>query len=145
MKALIQRVSSASVAVDGETIASIDSGLLVFLGVEKNDSEEKAKQIAHKISLYRVFSDETGRMSLNLQQVSASLLIVSQFTLAASTNKGLRPDFSGAEAPEKAKKLYQCFVNECKAKGIETSCGRFSAMMEVKLVNDGPVTFLLNA
>lgn len=143
MKALIQRVSSASVDVGGETIASIHTGLLVFLGVEKNDDEGKAQQLAHKVSHYRAFSDEAGRMALDLQQVGGSLLIVSQFTLAALTTQGLRPDFSGAAQAAQAEPLYQHFVDQCQATGIATSCGRFAAMMQVTLVNDGSVTFLL--
>ena len=145
MKALIQRVSSASVSVNQQTVGAIDTGLLVLLGVELHDSPEQLKKLADKVLKYRVFSDENGKMNLNVQQVGGALLVVSQFTLAADTNSGLRPSFSTAAAPEQALQLYQQFVSYCRSTGIEVATGQFGADMQVALVNNGPVTFLLQA
>ncbi|MCA1931168.1 D-aminoacyl-tRNA deacylase [Rheinheimera sp.] len=145
MKALIQRVSSASVTVDQQVVGAIETGLLVLLGVEKDDSELQLKKLADKVLKYRVFSDEQGKMNLNVQQVAGALLVVSQFTLAADTNSGLRPSFSTAAHPEIAQKLYQDFVLYCRNQGIEVATGQFGADMQVALVNNGPVTFLLNS
>lgn len=143
MIALIQRVSQAHVDVHGERVGKIDKGLLVLLGVEKEDSREKADKLAEKVLNYRVFSDENDKMNLNVQQAGGELLIVSQFTLAADTQKGLRPSFSKGAAPELANALYEYFVQKCGEK-IGVSTGRFAADMQVSLVNDGPVTFWLN-
>lgn len=143
MKALIQRVSSASVRVDGNEVSRIDAGLLVLLGVEQDDSELTAALLADKVCKYRLFSDDVGKMNLNVQQVKGQLLVVSQFTLAADTNSGLRPSFSSAAVPEQAKRLYQHFVHRCQEHQLKVSTGRFAADMQVELVNDGPVTFLL--
>ena len=143
MIALIQRVSRASVAVDNQTIGAIDKGLLVLLGVEREDNREKMEKLATKVMSYRVFSDENGKMNLNLTQAGGSLLVVSQFTLAADTERGLRPSFSGACTPEQALGLYEEFVAFCRAKGVTTETGQFAADMKVELVNDGPVTFHL--
>ncbi|MEN8617964.1 D-aminoacyl-tRNA deacylase [Shewanella baltica] len=143
MIALIQRVSSASVVVDNQTIGAIDKGLLVLLGVEQEDTREKMEKLATKVMSYRVFSDENGKMNLNLEQVGGSLLVVSQFTLAADTGRGLRPSFSGAGTPDQALALYEEFVAFCRAKGVTTETGQFGADMQVSLVNDGPVTFNL--
>lgn len=143
MIALIQRVSRASVVVDNQTIGAIDKGLLVLLGVEREDNREKMEKLATKVMSYRVFSDENGKMNLNLTQVGGSLLVVSQFTLAADTKRGLRPSFSGAGMPEQALGLYEEFVAFCRAKGVTTETGQFAADMKVELVNDGPVTFHL--
>ncbi|MCS6101539.1 D-aminoacyl-tRNA deacylase [Shewanella baltica] len=143
MIALIQRVSSASVVVDNQTIGAIDKGLLVLLGVEQQDTREKMEKLATKVMSYRVFSDENGKMNLNLEQVGGSLLVVSQFTLAADTGRGLRPSFSGAGTPDQALALYEEFVAFCRAKGVTTETGQFGADMQVSLVNDGPVTFNL--
>ena len=145
MKALIQRVSSASVAVAGEQIAQIEQGLLVLLGVEQADTELTAALLADKVCKYRVFSDENGKMNLNVQQVKGQLLVVSQFTLAADTNTGLRPSFSQAAAPEQAQRLYQHFIERCEEHNLMVACGRFAADMQVALVNDGPVTFVLES
>jgi D-tyrosyl-tRNA(Tyr) deacylase len=141
--ALIQRVSRASVVVDNQTIGAIDKGLLVLLGVEQQDTREKMEKLATKVMSYRVFSDENGKMNLNLEQVGGSLLVVSQFTLAADTGRGLRPSFSGAGTPDQALALYEEFVAFCRAKGVTTETGQFGADMQVSLVNDGPVTFNL--
>ncbi|MDR2224396.1 MULTISPECIES: D-aminoacyl-tRNA deacylase [Providencia] len=143
MIALIQRVTHASVVVDEKTVGQIDSGLLVLLGVEKDDDEQKAKRLCEKVLGYRIFSDEQGKMNLNVQQAGGSLLVVSQFTLAADTKKGMRPSFSGGAEPEKADKLYQYFVEQSRQQGITTQTGQFAADMQVSLTNDGPVTFWL--
>ena len=143
MIALIQRVSEAKVVVDGATIGEIDRGLLVLLGVEREDNIEKMQKLATKVMSYRVFSDENGKMNLNLEQAGGSLLVVSQFTLAADTGRGLRPSFSGAGTPDQARELYEAFIDFCKSKGVNTQTGEFAADMKVSLVNDGPVTFNL--
>lgn len=144
MIALIQRVSEASVTVDGQVIGTIGKGLVVLLGVEKQDDDKKAQRLCEKVLGYRVFSDEAGKMNLNLTQAEGELLVISQFTLAADTNKGMRPSFNGA-APVEAERLYQLFVSSCRASGVRTETGKFAAHMQVSLVNDGPVTFWLQA
>ncbi|GAA0505194.1 D-aminoacyl-tRNA deacylase [Tatumella terrea] len=143
MIALIQRVTQASVTVGEKTVGRIGAGLLVLLAVEKEDDEKKAQRLAERVLGYRVFSDEQGKMNLNLQQAEGSLLVVSQFTLAADTGKGMRPSFSGGAAPEKAQALYQYFSECCRQQGVTTENGQFAADMQVSLVNDGPVTFWL--
>lgn len=147
MKALIQRVKQASVTVDGKVIGEIAQGLLVLLGVGKNDSEESADKLLHKLLHYRVFADENDKMNLNVQQVQGQLLIVSQFTIMADTQKGLRPSFSSAAAPADAERLYQYFLQAAKAQHGEAriASGQFAADMQVALINDGPVTFMLEA
>ncbi|MCT8988567.1 D-aminoacyl-tRNA deacylase [Shewanella phaeophyticola] len=143
MIALIQRVKRASVTVDDEVVGKIDHGLLVLLGVEREDNAEKLAKLATKVMSYRVFSDDNGKMNLNLSQVGGKLLVVSQFTLAADTAKGLRPSFSCAATPEQAKQLYLDFVAFCRQQGVETETGLFGADMQVELINDGSVTFNL--
>ncbi|WKV49110.1 D-aminoacyl-tRNA deacylase [Dickeya fangzhongdai] len=143
MIALIQRVSGASVTVDGAVIGEIDHGLLVLLGIEQGDDEQKAARLCEKVIGYRIFSDDNGKMNLNVQQAGGSLLVVSQFTLAADTQKGMRPSFSRGAAPAEADRLYQYFVGQCRERGLTTETGRFAADMKVSLVNDGPVTFWL--
>ncbi|GLS84963.1 D-aminoacyl-tRNA deacylase [Paraferrimonas haliotis] len=145
MIALIQRVSEASVMVDGQVIGEIDKGLLVLLGVEKHDDQTNLTKLVHKVLHYRIFEDDAGKMNLNLQQISGKLLVVSQFTLAADTRKGLRPSFSSAAQPEQAMQAYQDFVELCRLQGVEVATGEFGADMKVSLVNDGPVTFQLTA
>ncbi len=147
MKGLIQRVTEASVTVDGEKIASIGNGLLLLLGVERNDGPAEAEALLHKIVRYRVFSDENGRMNRSLQDCGGSLLIVPQFTLAADTGSGTRPGFSGAAAPDHARELVAVFVEKAEAAlgDDRVGQGEFGADMKVALVNDGPVTFLLSA
>ncbi len=145
MKALIQRVSEASIKVDGKVISAIDHGLLVLLGVEKNDDSSAVDKLLHKVSNYRIFSDSEDKMNLNVQQVGGSLLIVSQFTLAAETNKGLRPGFSTAASPLLAEALYEEFVAKAQQKNITVGTGQFGADMKVALINDGPVTFWLSS
>lgn len=143
MIGLIQRVKHAKVTVADETTGEINQGLLVLLGVEREDDIDKMQKLATKISKYRVFSDENGKMNLNISQVGGQLLVVSQFTLAADTGKGLRPSFSGAATPEQANTLYEAFVAYCVELGLDTQTGRFGADMQVSLINDGPVTFSL--
>lgn len=143
MIALIQRVTSARVQVENQIIGKIDRGILILLGVESDDDEEKAKRLAARVLNYRIFSDQDGKMNLNVAQVSGSVLVVSQFTLVADTQKGTRPSFSKGASPEKAEKLYHFFVDCCKQTGIKTETGQFAADMQVALVNDGPVTFSL--
>lgn len=143
MKALIQRVSEASVAVDGEIIGAIKQGLLVFLGVEKGDDEEKVARLMARISAYRVFADADGKMNCSVTDINASVLLVSQFTLAADTKKGRRPGFSTAAEPALAERLYDQASDFFKQNNINIATGKFAADMQVSLTNDGPVTFLL--
>lgn len=145
MKALIQRVTSANVKVDGAITGEIGKGLLVFLAVEKNDTEASIEKLVHKLVHYRIFSDDENKMNLNIQDTKGDILIVSQFTLAASTEKGLRPSFSDAASPEKAFKYYNYFVDKIRSASIPVSTGIFGKDMKVELINDGPVTFLLNS
>ncbi|KMQ73551.1 D-aminoacyl-tRNA deacylase [Marinobacter subterrani] len=145
MKGLIQRVSEASVTVQGERIAAIGSGLLLLLGVENGDSEAEAKELCRKILTYRVFPDEAGRMNRSLESIGGELLVVPQFTLTADTSSGTRPGFSHAAKPEEANHLIGLFVAQARA-GLgdeKVGEGRFGTHMRVGLVNDGPVTFLL--
>ena len=140
MKALIQRVKSASVSIDGEIVSSIGQGYLILLGVKKGDDAEDARLLAEKISKLRVFSDENGKMNRSVTDIGGSILVVSQFTLCANYAHGNRPDFLNAEAPDAANALYLHFVSLLRDMGIPTETGRFGADMQVALVNDGPVT-----
>ena len=142
MIALIQRVKQASVTVNNQVIGQINHGLLVLLGVEQEDNEQKAIRLCEKVLGYRIFSDNEGKMNLNVSQTNGELLVVSQFTLAADTQKGMRPSFTKGAKPVEANKLYQFFVEQCK-KQINTQTGQFAADMQVSLINDGPVTFWL--
>ncbi|GAB2998809.1 D-aminoacyl-tRNA deacylase [Psychrosphaera aestuarii] len=144
MIGLIQRVSQAKVEIAGDISGQIDGGLLVLLGVEQDDDEAKAKKLAERISKYRIFNDENGKMNLNVQQVKGSLLVVSQFTLVADTKSGNRPGFSRGATPEHGKAIYEYFVEYCKTLGLPVETGQFGADMQVSLVNDGPVTFSLS-
>ena len=144
MIALIQRVSSAKVEVDGEIVGQIGKGLLVLLGVEKDDDRQKADKLAEKVLNYRVFSDADDKMNLNVQQVAGEVLVVSQFTLVADTQKGLRPSFSKGATPSLSNELYEYFAQKCGEK-VKVECGRFAADMQVSLTNNGPVTFWLQA
>lgn len=143
MIALIQRVTKADVSIDNQTVGKINQGLVVLLGVEKDDTEAQAKRLCEKLINYRVFSDENDKMNLNVKQINGELLVVSQFTLAADTRSGTRPGFSKGAAPADAERLYEFFVQQCQAKNIPTETGQFAADMQVSLVNDGPVTFWL--
>jgi D-tyrosyl-tRNA(Tyr) deacylase len=145
MLGLIQRVTQASVTVAGETCGAIGPGLLLLLGVEKDDTELEADRLLKKVLAYRVFSDAEGKMNLSLSDVRGGLLVVSQFTLAAATDKGLRPSFSSAKPPAEAERLYQYFLDQARTLHHDVGAGRFGADMQVSLVNDGPVTFLLKA
>ncbi|MCG8672164.1 MAG: D-aminoacyl-tRNA deacylase [Pseudomonadales bacterium] len=143
MKALIQRVARASVTVDEELVGAIDQGLLVLLGVEKQDNEAVAERMLEKIFKYRVFSDSDDKMNLSLTDVNGGLLLVSQFTLAADTKKGLRPSFSSAAPPVDGERIYDHVVAKATARWEKVATGKFGADMKVELLNDGPVTFLL--
>lgn len=143
MKALIQRVTQASVAIEGSLVGEIDRGLLVLLGVDKEDDEAKAQSLAERVLKYRVFADDDEKMNRSLVDIDGGLLVVSQFTLSASTSKGLRPSFTSAAEPVKALQLYEFFLSVCRSHSSKVESGRFAADMQVSLVNDGPVTFLL--
>jgi len=143
MKALIQRVSQASVSVDGSVVGSISQGVLVLLGVEKQDDEAAADKLLKKILNYRIFSDEGDKMNLSVLDIAGGVLFVSQFTLVADTKKGLRPSFSSAAKPADAKRLYNHTVANAKKQTENVQQGVFAADMKVSLLNDGPVTFML--
>ncbi|SDM93842.1 D-aminoacyl-tRNA deacylase [Vreelandella arcis] len=145
MKALIQRVSRASVDVEGQTIGAVNQGLLALIGVEKGDHEADADKLLHKLLNYRVFSDADDKMNHNIQQASGGLLLVPQFTLAADTRKGLRPSFSSAAPPAESQRLFHYLVEQAQSAWHEVATGEFGANMQVSLVNDGPVTFLLES
>ena len=144
MIGLIQRVSEANVTVAGEIIGEIGKGMLVLLGVEKEDGDAEIEKLANKLCRYRMFSDEDGKMNLNIEQVGGEILVVSQFTLVADTQKGNRPGFSRGATPEHGEAIYKKFVHALRAKGMAVSTGEFGADMQVGLVNDGPVTFHFN-
>jgi D-tyrosyl-tRNA(Tyr) deacylase len=143
MRALIQRVSSASVTVDGQVVGAIEQGLVVLLGVGEGDGSEQARKLADKVSRLRVFDDEQGRMNRSLLDLAAAALCISQFTLYGDTRRGLRPSFTAAAEPERAERLYEEFCRELEARGVRVERGRFGARMSVALVNEGPVTLLL--
>ncbi|MCF2949527.1 D-aminoacyl-tRNA deacylase [Paraglaciecola aquimarina] len=143
MIALIQRVKHAKVEVDNQVTGEIGPGILVLLGIEKDDTQEKVKRLSQKVLNYRIFSDQAGKMNLNVQQIKGQLLVVSQFTLVADTQSGNRPSFSCAAPPALGKQLYEAFVQSCLSKGIDCQTGEFAADMQVSLLNDGPVTFQL--
>lgn len=143
MKAVIQRVSKASVVVDEKEVGKIDQGFVVLLGVSNDDTEDKVEKMLNKIAKLRVFSDENGKMNLSLNQVNGELLVISQFTLFADCSCGNRPSFSDAGKPEIAKKLYEKFIEKAIESGITTKRGVFGADMKVTLINDGPVTIVL--
>ena len=141
MIGLIQRVSEANVTVDGNVVGEIGEGMLVLLGVEKEDTEAQIEKLANKLCRYRMFSDEHGKMNLNIEQVDGEILVVSQFTLVADTQKGNRPGFSRGATPEHGQAIYEQFVRALKNKGMKVATGKFGADMQVGLINDGPVTF----
>lgn len=143
MIGLLQRVQSASVTVDGQVIGSAGKGLLVLVCAEKGDTVEQCEKLAKKILAYRIFEDENGKMNKSLTDIHGNILVVSQFTLAADTAKGLRPSFTPAADPETGKKLYEYFVEKVRESGLRTETGEFGAYMQVALVNDGPVTIWL--
>jgi D-tyrosyl-tRNA(Tyr) deacylase len=145
MRAVLQRVSRARVSVDGETTGEIGSGILVLLGVGNDDKESDATSLVEKTINLRIFDDESGKMNLSLLDTSGGLLVVSQFTLYADTRKGRRPSYIGAAPPEEANRLYEFFVAEARKQITNVQTGRFQAMMDVELVNDGPVTIILES
>lgn len=143
MKVLIQRVKRASVTIDNKLYSQIDKGILALVGIEKGDTIEQVQKMAKKLSGLRIFSDENDKMNLSILDVQGEMLIVSQFTLCGDCKKGTRPSFDKSAAPDIANKLYEDFVKEIQNYGIKTGTGVFGAMMDVELVNDGPVTFML--
>ena len=145
MKALVQRVSQASVEVDQQCIGKIEHGMMILLGVEATDTEITAEKLADKLLKYRMFSDEAGKMNLNVTQVEGELLVVSQFTLVADTQKGNRPGFSRGAPPALGERLYKHFIAHVDRQYKACETGKFGADMQVSLINDGPVTFMLEA
>lgn len=143
MRVLLQRVKTASVTIEGNLFSEIKKGLLVFVGVQKGDSCKEAEYLAQKLSNLRIFEDENQKMNLSIQDIKGELLVVSQFTLAGDTSRGNRPGFETAARPELAQPLYEYFVECLRLKGIPTQTGVFQADMQVALINDGPVTFIL--
>ena len=144
MKAVIQRVKKASVEIDNELYSQIGNGILVLLGVEKNDTEEQAKFLANKIVDLRIFEADAGKMNLSLMDIQGEILVVSQFTLAGDCIKGKRPSFDNAAKPDIAIPLYEKFLEYLTERGLTPKTGKFGAMMDVSLINDGPVTFILS-
>ncbi len=143
MKAVVQRVARAAVRVDGELVGEIGAGMLVLLGVLKGDGESECDELARKIAQFRFFQDEAGKMNLSALDLSREVLVVSQFTLAADGSRGRRPSFDAAAPPALAEPLYERFVAQLRALGLVVATGSFGASMQVELVNDGPVTFVL--
>jgi D-tyrosyl-tRNA(Tyr) deacylase len=145
MRIVLQRVREASVEVAGETVGSIGCGLLLLLGITHADTTAQADFLAAKIAGLRIFSDEEGKMNRSVKDAAGSILVVSQFTLYGDTRKGRRPSFDAAAPPDQARTLYEYFVGRLRAEGLEVSTGVFQATMQVKLINDGPVTFIVEA
>jgi D-tyrosyl-tRNA(Tyr) deacylase len=145
MRAVIQRVKESMVSVDGREVGRIGHGMLVLLGVHRLDTDADAKELARKISHLRIFEDAGGKMNRSLLDIGGEMLVVSQFTLYGDCRKGRRPSFVEAAPPPLAERLYNCFVNRVRQKGIAARTGRFRAMMAVSLVNDGPVTLILDS
>jgi len=145
MRACVQRVCCASVTVDAETVGEIGPGLVVLLGVADGDTEADVRYLADKIASLRIFEDDAGKMNLSVQEIGGAMLVVSQFTLLGDCRKGRRPSFIQAAPPESAEQLYETFVAAIQTQGIQVATGTFRAMMQVSLVNDGPVTMLLDS
>jgi|SRR5262245_32000358 len=145
MKAVIQRVTRASVLVEGKTVGQIESGLLVMVGVAKGDGETDGRYLVEKVRTLRIFSDEQGKMNRSLADLGGSVLLVSQFTLLGRTTNGRRPSFDEAAPPDEAKRLYEQVVEELQRQGTHVETGVFAAHMQVELINDGPVTFVLDS
>ena len=143
MKVLIQRVKKASVTIDGKLYSSISKGILALVGIEKEDTIEQVQKSAKKIANLRIFPDENDKMNYSLIDINGEILIVSQFTLCGDCKKGTRPSFDKSASPEIANELYEKFVEEIKTFNIKTQTGKFAAMMDVELINDGPVTFMI--
>jgi D-tyrosyl-tRNA(Tyr) deacylase len=144
LKVLLQRVSRAEVRVDGEVVGEIGRGLLILLGVERGDDDRTADYMADKSAELRIFPNVEGKMNLSVEDIGGAVLVVSQFTLAASTRRGRRPSYSRAAEPETATMLYERFMERLRSRGVPVAAGVFQAMMDVELVNDGPVTILLD-
>jgi D-tyrosyl-tRNA(Tyr) deacylase len=145
LKALIQRVSTASVTIDGAVVGEIGAGLLVLLGIDREDTAEQAQRMLDKLLAYRIFSDADGKMNLSVTDTGGGLLLVSQFTLSADTRKGLRPSFTSAMHPSLAEPFYDSFLSNLRDRHPDVAAGQFGADMQVASVNDGPVTFLLES
>ena len=145
LRAVVQRVKNAKVEIEQKIVGAIGSGLLVFLGVGEVDTEEDCDYLANKIGHLRIFADENGLMNLSVLEISGSILVVSQFTLWADCRKGRRPSFIAAAAPDKANKLYEYFIGLLRSRGLTVATGQFQEMMDVHLINDGPVTILLDS
>jgi D-aminoacyl-tRNA deacylase len=145
MRAVIQRVARAEVRVDGQVVGAVGKGLLVLLGVAQGDGEEAARFLADKVAALRIFEDAAGKMNLSLAEVAGGLLVVSQFTLLGDLRKGNRPSFTGAAPPDRANALYERFCATLREKGLPVATGVFRAHMQVELVNDGPVTLMLDS
>ena len=145
MRVVLQRVARAAVTVGGEEVARIGPGLMVLLGVAQSDSAEDARYLAGKVAGLRVFEDDAGKMNLSVADIDGGVLVVSQFTLLADCRKGRRPSFTGAAPPEEAEALYEVFVEELRRRSLPVATGRFQAHMQVSLINDGPVTILLDS
>ena len=145
MKVLIQRVKKAGVNIDGESVASINKGILAFVGIEKGDTKEQVEKLARKSVCLRIFPDENDKMNRSLLDIQGEMLIVSQFTLCGDCRKGTRPSFDKSAPPDIANELYEYFIELIKSYGIKTGTGKFGAMMEISLINDGPVTFMLES
>jgi D-tyrosyl-tRNA(Tyr) deacylase len=141
MIGLIQRVSCASVSVDGVTVGAIQQGILLLLGIEKDDNATSIEKLARKVCNYRIFSDEDGKMNLSLLDIDGELLVVSQFTLVAQTDKGNRPGFSGGASPQEGKRIYEAFIEHVNRQYLPCQTGSYGQDMQVNLVNDGPATF----
>ena len=145
MKIVLQRVKEAAVEVQGKVVGKIGQGICLLVGIEKGDSEEDARYLAKKVTELRIFPDEEGKMNLSVLDIQGEAMAVSQFTLAGSVKKGRRPSFDKAEEPERAEKLFEYFVELIKQRGMKVETGVFQAMMEVRLINEGPVTFILES
>ena len=145
MRLIVQRVDNASVTIENELFSSIEQGYLILFGAEKGDTKAQADWLANKVSVLRCFSDENGKMNLSIKDIQGEMLIVSQFTLAGDVKKGTRPSFDKAMAPNEANEMYEYFISKVREQNIPVKTGVFGAHMEVKLLNNGPVTFVIDA
>ncbi len=145
MRLVIQRVKKASVKIEGRINGDIDAGMLILVGIEHEDTKEDIEWLTKKVIALRIFPDEQNKMNLDIHSINGSILVVSQFTLHASTKKGNRPSYIKAAAPEKAMPLYELFIKELRQAGIHVETGEFGAMMDIELINDGPVTILIDS